>query len=166
MTVLGVKFLSSDYEMMVIDQIFLITVDSIWVVVSSPLTPLKKFTKKRKMQSISFLQVLSNSLRQLFKELSKLYQLWVPVTWPLLVGWYTINPWFSWFWGHISWSFWCFFIKSFLVVRSHQVLVMNVNSLIMSALVPWKRGSKSRFWPFLVDCWHFSSCLFWHKPLA
>ena len=55
--------------------------------------------------------------------------------WPLLEGWYTRNPWFSRFLEYISANFWYFFMKSFLVVRSYRLLVINIKILIMGALV-------------------------------
>ena len=95
-----------------------------------------------------------NPLRQLLKQFSKLYQLWGPVTWPALEGWYTRNIWFSRFLEYISASFWYFFMKSFLVVRSYRVLVINIKILIMGALVtPWKEAQSpdsGRFLRFLA----------------
>ena len=93
-----------------------------------------------------------NPLEQLLKQFSKLYQLWEPFTWRLLAGWYTRNPWFSRFLEYISASFWYFFMKSFLVVRSYRVLVINIKILIMGPLVTL--GTRLKV-PILAIFWRF-----------
>ena len=64
----------------------------IWGVVP----PKKNLWKKNgKCNQDDFYKCYQNPLRQLLKQFSELYQLWGPVTWPLLEGWCTRNSWFS-----------------------------------------------------------------------
>ena len=62
-------------------------------------------------------------------------------------------------------SFWYFFMKSFLVARSYRVLVINIKSLIMGALVTLETRLKVPILAIFDDFGHFLSCLFRHKPL-
>ena len=97
-----------------------------------------------------------NPLGQLLKQFSKLYQLWGPVTWPLLEGWYTRNPWFSRFLEYISASLSYLIMKSFLVVRSYRVLVINIKILIVGALATLETRLKV---PILAIFWRFCAFL-------
>ena len=112
----------------------------------------------------------ANAIKILFDNfIWKLYQLWGPVPW-LLEGWYTRKPWFSRLFENISASFWYFFIKSLLVVRSYRAFVINMKTLIISALVTLETRLKMTILAVFVtifdDFGHLSSCLFWHKLLA
>ena len=129
-----------------------LTVNSIWGGGTTPLTE-KKFVKKTANAiKMIFHKCYQNPLRQLLKQISKLYQLWEPVTWPSLEGWYTRNLWFSRFLEYISASSWYFFMKSFLVVRSYRVLVINIKILIMGALGTLETRLKV---PILAIFWRF-----------
>ena len=112
-----------------------------------------------------FYKCYQNSLRQLLKEFSKLYQLREAVTWPLLEGWCTKNQWFWRFFENISVSVWYFFVKSSLVARSYLVVEININLKFRCSSYPWNEN-QSPYFGLFYDFWHFSSCLFWHKPLA
>ena len=121
-------------------------------------TPLivKKSVKKRCYQ---------NPLKQLLKQFLKLYELWRPVMWPLLERWYTGNQWF-WFFLRISRRVLIFLLENFLCIKiwsscsdKHQ----NIDNGCTSYPGNKARSPNfGRFWRFR----HFSSCLFWHKPLA
>ena len=62
------------------------------------------------------------------------------------------DQWFSRFLEHISASFWYFFMKSLLVVRSYRVLVTNIKILIIGALVTL--GTRLEV-PILANFWWF-----------
>ena len=133
-----------------------LTVNSIWGSGTTPLTE-KKFVKKNSKCNLDdFLLVLPKSYWTTFKTIFEALSARGPVTWPSLEGWYTRNPWFSRFLEYISASFWYFFMKSFLVVRSYRVLVINIKILIMGALATLETRLKVpilaifwRFWAFL-----------------
>ena len=119
-----------------------------------PFPIIEKFAKEKTAKAINMI-FCKDPRGQLWKQFSKLYQLWGPVTWPFLEGWYTRNPWFSRFLEYIWASSWYFFMKSFLVVRSYRVLVINIKVLIMGALGTLETRLKVpilgifwRFWAF------------------
>ena len=62
-------------------------------------------------------------------------------------------------------SFLYFFMKSFLVVRSYRVLVINIKILIMGALGSLETRLKVPIFAIFDDFGHFLSSLFRHKPL-
>ena len=136
-----------------------LAVNGIWRDGTTPLI-VEKFVKKMvnaiKWLFASVIKILLDSIKTNFKTLSALG----PVTWPLLEGWYTRNPWFSRYFDNILANVWYFFMKSILVARSYWVLMINIKSLIMVALVTLEMRLKVQILAFFDYLGHFSSCLF------
>ena len=54
----------------------------------------------------------------------------------------------------------------FFIARCYLVVVININILIMGALMTLETRLKVPILDVFDDFGHFSSCLFWHQPLA
>ena len=59
-----------------------------------------------------------------------------------------------------------FFHEFYMVARSYRVLATNITILLENALVSLETSLKVPNLASFEDFWHFSSCLFWHKPLT
>ena len=66
----------------------------------------------------------------------------------------------------ISPRFFILLMKSFLVARSYVIIAMNIKILIIGSIVTPGNEAQSPFLAVFDNFGHFSSCLYWHKPLA
>ena len=139
--------------------------DILGLVPPTPLNVEKIRQEKRQMQSIWFLQGSSKSFwttfKTIFETLSALGACHVTNIGGVV---YKISMIFKVFGVYFA-SFWYFFMKPFLVVRSYRVLVTSIKSLIMGALVTLGARLKVPILAVFDDFGHFLSCLFRNKPL-
>ena len=118
----------------------------------------KKIREKNgKCNQDNFSQVLLKSswttFKSIFETLSALGVCHVTITEGVV---YKKSMIFKFFLEYISASFWYFFMKSFLVVRSYRVLVINIKILIMGALGTLEARLKV---PILAIFWRFLAFL-------
>ena len=131
-------------------------------------TPLivKKILKKRQMQSIRFFTSVTKIFWETFKTTFETLSVLGGCHVTIIGGVVYKKSLISRFLKNISANFWYFIVKYFLVARSYCVLVMNIKILIKGALVSLETRLKVPILAFFDDSGHFSSSLFWHKPLA
>ena len=124
-----------------------------------PPNRIKNVKKTANAINMNFYKCYENPLAQILKQVSKFYQLWGPVTWPLLEGWYTRNSWFSRFLEYISASFWYFFMKSFLLffcLLKFWCLWQERGRILLPKKISWRNIKNSlRYTPKTLKSMNF-----------
>ena len=108
--------------------------------------------KNGKCNQYDFLQLLSKFSWATFKKFSKLYQPWGLSRDHCWKGGLEEIHDFRDFWN-ISQRVFGFFMKSFLVIRSYQVLVVNIKSLDMGSLVIMGTRLKVLIYAEILTIW-------------